>query len=68
MKTTSKKIAAALAAVNTYLQEESAAQGGIISPLDRKVEPAPPSAWGMSGRQQMMSLGQLVQLKAFTRF
>ena len=62
-----KKLAAALAAVSLYLQQEEAMaleqqaslkenQGAVFSP------------WGHSGNQEMMSMRKLIQLRAFTRF
>jgi len=61
------KIAAALAAVNAYLQEEEqSAQGA--GPVFLKKPPQEVSIWGISGRQDMMSMRQLIQMKAFSRF
>ena len=62
-----KKVAAALAAVSAYLQEEEAAsqqsKTGVLSP-----RPIPSiSMWAHSGRQDMMSMRQLIQMKAFSR-
>jgi hypothetical protein len=62
-----KKLAAALAAVSLYLQEEETKayeqqtsltenKGGVFS------------AWGQSGYQEMMAMRRLIQLRAFTRF
>lgn len=63
-----KKIAAALAAVSAYLQEEEAAAMGRVT----AVAPGPPtnefSHWGQSGRQEMMAMRKLVQLRVFSRF
>jgi hypothetical protein len=68
MADVNKKVAAALAAVNAYLQEEEA-----LSMQSKTTMPAPhPTSslniWGLSGRQEMMSMRQLIQMKAFTRF
>jgi hypothetical protein len=62
-----KKMAAALAAVNLYLQqEEAAAQELQATP---KVNfGSEGSQWGHSGRQEMMAMRKLVQLRVFTRF
>jgi len=62
-----KKIAAALAAVGLYLeQEEAAAIGekvtlsgaGIVGCIQ----------WSQAGRQDMMTMRRLIQLRTFTRF
>ncbi len=62
-----KKMAAALAAVNLYLQEEEAVA------YEEKVtlgaaNPSEVSPWGHSGRQDMMYMRRLVQMRVFTRF
>lgn len=64
-----KKIAAALAAVNAYLQEEELAyqQGGSFA-KDTKQSLQEVTIWGLSGRQDMMAMRQLIQMKAFSRF
>jgi hypothetical protein len=62
-----KKMAAALAAVNLYLQQEQAAQ----EELDNSIPAAPGaqiSMWGHSGRQEMMAMRRLIQMRTFTRF
>jgi hypothetical protein len=63
----SKKMAAALAAVNLYLQQEEAAAQELQAPgkEPRGYEFSP---WGQSGRQEMMAMRKLIQLRAFTRF
>jgi len=62
-----KKIAAALAAVSLYLQEEEAmAQEQQDIQVDKRVPEF--SQWGQSGRQDMMTMRRLVQLRTFTRF
>ena len=62
-----KKIAAALAAVSLYLQEEEAmAQEQQNMQVDKRVPEF--SQWGQSGRQDMMTMRRLVQLRTFTRF
>ncbi|MFN2354646.1 MAG: hypothetical protein ABR512_09005 [Desulfopila sp.] len=67
MADTSKKMAAALAAVNAYMQEEEAlAQQEKEVRVDRQPPPQL-SPWGLSGRQHMMSMRQLLQMKAFSR-
>jgi hypothetical protein len=70
MTRTEKQIAAALAAVSAFMQQEQEV-------LEEKLAAAaaPPKAphielnlWGQSGRQNMMHLRNLMQLKAFNRF
>ncbi len=70
MTSREKQIAAALAAVSAFMQQEHEA-------LQEKLAAAaaPPRAprlelnlWGQSGRQSMMHLRNLMQLKAFDRF
>ena len=64
-----KKMAAALAAVSLYLQQEET-----MAAEERQALPACNSErldfsqWGQSGRQEMMAMRKLVQLRAFTRF
>lgn len=59
-------MAAALAAVNLYLQqEEDAARGQIPLQEPQGIEF---SAWGQSGRQDMMTMRRLIQMRVFTRF
>jgi hypothetical protein len=64
-----KKMAAALAAVSAYMQQEQEAYAGALAAA---VEPsAPPvvaaNLWGQSGRQSMMAMRNLMQMKAFDR-
>ena len=62
-----KKMAAALAAVNSYLEEEEAAarQGPSAMP---SVPGEAVSMWSHSGRQEMMAMRRLIQLRVFDRF
>ena len=60
-----KKIAAALAAVSLYLQQEEASAQVQAPPEPKGVEF---SLWGQSGSQEMMSMRKLIQLRTFTRF
>jgi hypothetical protein len=63
-----KKMAAALAAVNAYLaMEESAAAGQQLQAV-RKPPEVQQSAWAQSGRQEMMTMSQLIQLRTFANF
>jgi hypothetical protein len=62
-----KKVAAALAAVGLYLEQEEAIvaeQKGILK------EPGITgfSQWSHTGRQEMMTMRRLTQLRTFTRF
>ena len=60
-----KKMAAALAAVNAYLQmeEQAAAQ---LTTEPPQIPAAQPSFWSHSGRQDMMTMRRLIQLRTFT--
>jgi len=64
-----KKIAAALAAVNMYIQQEEEA---VCAQLAAPVAPPTPSVqsniWAMTGRQEMMAMRRLIQMRAFDRF
>ena len=62
-----KKLAAALAAVSLYLQQEEAMA------YEQQVSLATTSGagyspWGQSGSQEMMAMRRLIQLRTFTRF
>ena len=69
--TEDKKVAAAIAAVMSYIQEEEAAsaqaamygmpQAPAANPADL-IKP-----WGMSGRQAQMQMRNLMQMRAFHR-
>ncbi len=64
-----KKIAAAMSAVMSYMEEEAAlmASQEISEPAPGRVPSAPGSFWGVSGRQAQMQMRSLMQLKAFHR-
>jgi len=63
-----KKMAAALAAVSLYLQhEEAMAAQAQQAPL-KKPQSFEFSQWGQSGRQEMMAMRRLIQMRTFTRF
>lgn len=71
-KDNSKKITAIAAAVTAYIKGEEEAlcaqmAGGVPAqgPAGRR---APQNLWGLSGRQNMMQLRSLMQLRAMTRF
>ena len=64
-----KKMAAALAAVSAYMQQE---QEAYAEALAAAMEPPKPpviklNLWGQSGRQSMMAMRNLMQMKAFDR-
>ncbi len=61
-----KKLAAALAAVSLYLQQEEAMAYEQASLSENKGPGYSP--WGQSGNQEMMAMRRLIQLRAFTRF
>jgi hypothetical protein len=62
-----KKMAAALAAVNLYLQQEESTAAELQTAEDRAAGPQF-SPWAHSGRQDMMAMRRLIQLRTFTRF
>ena len=64
-----KKIAAALAAVNAYLyMEESEAAARLAPPDTPPTAPVQQSFWSHSGRQEMMTMRRLIQMRTFTSF
>ncbi|MCJ8503073.1 hypothetical protein [Desulfatitalea alkaliphila] len=71
MELKEKQMAAALAAVAAYMQmeEESYHQqvAAIMAPPPAPAPCEPPNLWGQSGRQSMMQLRSLMQLKTFAR-
>lgn len=59
-----KKMAAALAAVNAYLEmEEQAAQ---LTPEPPHIPASEATCWSHSGRHDMMTMRRLIQLRTFT--
>ena len=63
-----KKMAAALAAVNAYLQDEEVrASSESNAGISRQTPHLQPNFWGQSGRQEMMSMRRLIQMRAFDR-
>lgn len=64
MADSKKKKVAALAAVNAYLQEEEAA--ALLTAQAIPAEPVtPPPLWALAGRQDIMTMRRLIQMKAF---
>lgn len=61
----SKKMAAALAAVNAYLQQEAEAAYLEQQAAAAAAAKAGPSMWAISGRQEMMTFRRMLQLRAF---
>ena len=68
MQAKGKKYAAALAAVQLYLEEEAA-----LAQAEAVATPAPPSLalrepgqWAQSGRMEMMAGRRMIQLRAFS--
>ena len=61
--------AAALAAVNAYLQlEEQAAAEAAAQQIEEQAVRSVQNLWGLSGRQDMMTMRRLIQLRTFTSF
>ena len=67
MADTQKKMAAALAAVNAYLQmeEQAAAEAAALQMEEQAVSPVQ-NLWSQCGRQEMMTMRRLIQLRTFT--
>jgi hypothetical protein len=65
-----KKLAAALAAVNAYIssEEEAAMQAAQGAAPGMAATPQGMNLWGISGRQSMMQMRNLMQLKTFAGF
>ena len=65
-----KKMAAALAAVSAYMQQEQEAYADALAKATEgsKAPKIELNLWGQSGRQSMMTMGNLMQMKAFDRF
>jgi hypothetical protein len=70
----SQKMAAAISAVFGYIRSQEDAAALAMSQDDTAVEsvpipsvtlPAPVKLWGISGRQDMMSMRNLMQLRTF---
>ena len=71
METDQKKITAAIAAVCAYMQEEAAAQAAIPQTEPTALFGEPTGfvrPWALSGRQAMMQVRNLMQLRTFTRW
>ncbi|BBO83591.1 hypothetical protein [Desulfosarcina ovata] len=67
MEANEKKLAAALTAVMTYIETEEEA---ILKPPPKRPEPrrfAQGNLWALAGRQGMMQMRNLMQMKTFNR-
>ncbi len=64
-----KKIAAAMTAVMTYIKtEEEMAymqSTGALQPEEPETAPVALNVWGMSGRQSIMNMRSMMQMKSF---
>lgn len=68
MTETKKKMAAALAAVEAYLHQEQGEATQQKQPPWQPDVSGQPSLWSQSGRQDMMGMRRLMQLRTFTPF
>ena len=67
MHKTGKKVAAVLAAVQLYLQEEAeAANAQEAMAAASCISPIEPGQWAQSGRVEMMAGRRMIQLRAFS--
>jgi len=67
MQKAGKKLAAALAAVQLYLQEEAdAANAAATMAAASRVPPKEPGQWAQSGRGEQMTGRRMMQLRAFS--
>ena len=67
MEANEKRLAAALAAVSAYIQTEEEA---LVMPPPKKPQPRrfdQGNLWAMAGRQGMMQMRGLMQMKTFNR-
>ena len=63
-----RKMAAALAAVNAYLQQEEAlVSEQMAASSAQQARLTESNGWGMSGRVEMMTMRRLIQMRAFGR-
>jgi hypothetical protein len=68
MKIKQKQVAAALAAVTQYLQEEeAAAQAAQALAAAGRAAPAEPGFWAQAGRMESMGMRRLMQMRAIAR-
>lgn len=64
MEERQKKMAAALAAVNAYMQQETSLAAQAPEPVPRTVQQVE-GGWVVSGRMEMMTMRRLIQMRAF---
>jgi hypothetical protein len=67
MDANEKRLAAALAAVTSYIQTEEEA---LVMPAPKRPEPRrfdQGNLWSLAGRQGMMQMRNLMQMKTFNR-
>ena len=67
MKTNEKKIAAALAAIEMYLEEEAAAAKEDPGLAPAILPIAAPGLWAQASNLETMAARRMLQLRAFTR-
>lgn len=70
MQIKEKRVAAALAAVELYLQQEEAeaeTQRRMIASEQGPVAAIDPGHWAQAGRLEMMSVRRMMQMRAFSR-
>lgn len=60
-------MAAALAAVSAYMQQEQEAYAEALAAALAGPPVRKPNVWGLAGRQDIMGMRQMMQLKAFHR-
>lgn len=65
MDKTKKKLAAAMAGVNAYLQMEAEAAYLEQQAAAERSRQVGPNMWAISGRQEMMSMRRMLQFRAF---
>ncbi len=66
MRNAEKKLAAALAAIELYMQAESDAAERDAAPPPAIPGMVEPGQWAQSGRMEMMAARRMVQLRAFS--
>lgn len=69
MQKREKQVAAALAAVQQYLQEEEAAALAAMeqAPAPARLQAVDPGAWALAGRMEMMSGHRMMQMRVLAR-
>lgn len=68
MQKKEKRVAAALAAVQLYLQQEEAEARSRMDQADQcPVAAIDPGYWAQAGRLEMMSVRRMMQMRAFSR-